>query len=68
MLTKAQQWQIALSTIESLYEGELEYPLKQCVYVMFGLLVFNPKKPLGEDVKKLIVATFNIIYVNQTAF
>jgi len=64
MLTRRQQWQIAIATIEALYEGELDYPLSESAYIYFEMLIFNPKKPVNEEVTKLILETYNLIYLN----
>jgi hypothetical protein len=62
MLARKQQWAVALTTIEDLYKGKLNFPLSQSAYVLFGHLIFNPKKPIPDDVKLMVVKTFEMIY------
>jgi hypothetical protein len=62
MENRREKWFEYLNRIELFYKDRLDYPLDESVYTLFGALIFNPNKPLDEEVKTVVINTYNLIY------
>jgi hypothetical protein len=55
-------WNDSIKSIENLYAAELPYPLRSYFHLDNDSLIFDRKKELNYDVKKIIQLTFNAIF------
>ncbi len=62
MKSRRKEWLEYLNKIELFYEERLTHPLSESVYTLFGVLIFNPKKPLDKEVKTVVIRAHDIIY------
>lgn len=60
-------WNDSLNNINFLYGDNLPYPLTSYFYIQQNTLVFDEKKELNYDVKKIIQLTFDAIFVETGA-
>ena len=65
-MAKEYFWNDSVRTIEYLYGAKLPYPLTSYFYIDKGLLIFDVKKNLDYDVKKIVQLTFDAIFNRTT--
>jgi hypothetical protein len=55
-------WNEALKFIEDFYSDDLEYPLKDYIYIENDQLYFKEGLSLHADIKRLVEVAFKAVY------